>query len=96
MGPTKLTVEAPQRTSCVYPPATRRRTDPVPVTSNIARIYPFQVKLSATATGLRTDSKAQAEQVRSVAVQRVGPRIGRVPADVMEHIDEAVRLHLAL
>lgn len=68
----------------------------VPVTSNIARIYPFQVKLSATATGLRTDSKAQAEQVRSVAVQRVGPRIGRVPADVMEHIDEAVRLHLAL
>lgn len=68
----------------------------VPVTSNVAQVYPFQVKLSAGVTGLRTDSKAQAEQVRSVAVQRIGPRIGRVPADVMKHIDEALRLHLAL
>lgn len=68
----------------------------VPVTSNVARVHPFQVKLIAEATGLRTDSKAQAEQVRSVAVQRIGPRIGRVPAEVMEQIDEALRLHLAL
>jgi mRNA interferase MazF len=68
----------------------------VPVTSNVARIYPFQVKLSAKATGLRTDSKAQAEQVRSLAVQRVGRRLGRVPADVMGQVDEALRLHLAL
>src|SRR5579863_7965526 len=68
----------------------------IPVTSNVARVYPFQVKLSAVATGLRTDSKAQAEQVRSVPVQRMGPRIGRVPADLMEEIDEALRLHLAL
>jgi len=68
----------------------------VPLTSNLARVYPFQVKLSAKATGLRTGSKAQAEQVRSVAVQRIGPRLGRVPADLMEDIDEALRLHLAL
>ena len=68
----------------------------VPVTSNVARVYPFQVKLSAEATGLRTESKAQAEQVRSVAVQRMGPRVGRVPADLMEEIDEALRIHLAL
>jgi mRNA interferase MazF len=68
----------------------------VPLTSNVARVYPFQVKLSAKATGLRTDSKAQAEQVRSIAVQRVGARVGRVPADVMERLDEALRLHLAL
>ncbi len=68
----------------------------VPVTSNVSRVYPFQVKLSTKATGLRTESKAQAEQVRSVAVQRIGPRVGRVPADLMEQIDEALRLHLAL
>lgn len=68
----------------------------VPVTSSVARIYPFQVKLLAEATGLRVDSKAQAEQVRSVAVQRVGPRVGRVPADLMEQLDEALRLHLAV
>jgi mRNA interferase MazF len=68
----------------------------VPVTSNVAQVYPFQVALSAQTTGLRTDSKAQAEQVRSVAVRRVGRRLGRVPGDVMEQLDEALRLHLAL
>ncbi|HET6915764.1 MAG TPA: type II toxin-antitoxin system PemK/MazF family toxin [Acidimicrobiales bacterium] len=68
----------------------------VPVTSNVRQVYPFQVKLSTKATGLRAESKAQAEQVRSVAVQRIGPRVGRVPADLMEQVDEALRLHLAL
>jgi len=68
----------------------------VPVTSNIRRIYPFQVRLPAGATGMRQDSKAQAEQVRSVAVERLGERVGMVPAAIMLHIDEALRLHLAL
>jgi mRNA interferase MazF len=68
----------------------------VPVTSNVARVYPFQVELTAKSTGLRTNSKAQAEQVRSVAVQRVGPRVGRVPAEIMGQLEEALRLHLAL
>ncbi len=68
----------------------------VPVTTNINKIYPFQVLLLATETGLREDSKAQAEQVRSVAVQRVGTRIGVVPAAAMAELDNALRLHLAL
>jgi mRNA interferase MazF len=68
----------------------------VPVTSNVARVYPFQVKLPAKATGLRTGSKAQVEQVRSVAVQLVGPRVGRRSAQIMEQLDEALVLHLAL
>ena len=68
----------------------------VPVTSNIRRVHPFQVLLLARATGLRHDSKAQAEQVRSVAVQRLGPRVGSLPPAIMEKLDEALRLHLAL
>jgi mRNA interferase MazF len=68
----------------------------VPVTSNVAQVHPFQVRLPAQTTGLRTDSKAQAEQVHSVAVQRVGRRLGRLPPDVMGQLDEALRLHLAL
>jgi mRNA interferase MazF len=68
----------------------------LPITSNTERVYPFQVLLTAATTGLQQDSKAQAEQVRSVAVQRVGELIGQVPAAVMLDIDEALRLHLAL
>ena len=68
----------------------------VPVTSNTDRIFPFQTFLPAAATGLRQDSKAQAEQVRSIAVERLGAVLGRVPADVMAHLDDALRLHLHL
>lgn len=68
----------------------------VPVTSNVARVYPFQVLLPASETGLDRDSKAQAEQVRSIDVVRVGGRIGRLPSDLMHDLDEALRLHLDL
>ncbi len=68
----------------------------VPVTSNVARIYPFQVLLPAGKCGIATDSKAQAEQIRSVAVDRLRERVGRVPAALMAQLDEALRLHLAL
>ena len=68
----------------------------VPVTSNVSRVLPFQVLLPADAVGLRVDSKAQAEQVRSVAVEGLGPAVGRVPAQVMAQLDDALRLHLQL
>jgi mRNA interferase MazF len=68
----------------------------VPVTSNVERIYPFQVLLTAEATGLARDSKAQAEQVRSVAVERVGERLGTLTTRDIAALDEALRLHLAL
>ncbi|MEA2685239.1 MAG: mRNA interferase MazF [Actinomycetota bacterium] len=68
----------------------------VPVTSNTGRVYPFQVLLPAAEAGLERDSKAQAEQIRSVAVERVGRRVGRLPADLLVALDEALRLHLAL
>lgn len=68
----------------------------VPVTSNVERTFPFQVLLPAQETGLRLDSKAQAEQVRSVAVERVGPAVGRVPPTLMAELDKALRLHLQL
>lgn len=68
----------------------------VPVTSNVERVYPFQVLLEADVAGLAHDSKAQAEQVRSVAVERIGRSVGFVPAPVMTQLDQALRLHLDL
>jgi len=68
----------------------------VPVSSNVTRVYPFQVLLPAESSGLDRDSKAQAEQVRSVSIERVRERLGSVPAPLMLELDEALRLHLAL
>lgn len=68
----------------------------VPVTSNVSRIYPFQVMLPADQTGLPRNSKAQAEQVRSIAVERVGSRVGQLPPALVADLDDALRLHLDL
>ena len=68
----------------------------VPITSNLRRVYPFQVRLPARDCGLPRDSKAQAEQVRSVAIERFDIRVGRVPKKTMDNIDAALRLHLNL
>ncbi len=68
----------------------------VPVTSDTARSYPFQVLLPARQTGLPHDSKAQAEQVRSVAVERIGNRLGQLPASLSTELDQALRVHLGL
>ena len=66
------------------------------MTSNIERVYPFQVLLPAAETGLGRDSKAQAEQIRSIAVEQLDVRLGVVPNAFLLDIDEALRLHLGL
>ncbi|MFZ5869916.1 MAG: type II toxin-antitoxin system PemK/MazF family toxin [Actinomycetota bacterium] len=68
----------------------------VPVTSNTGRVYAFQTLLRAVDTGLQVDSKAQAEQVRAVSVERIGPVVGRLPGRLQAELDEALRLHLQL
>jgi mRNA interferase MazF len=68
----------------------------LPITSNVTRVYPFQVLIPAGTAGLDRDSKAQAEQIRSVAFERVGELLGQAPASIMESVDAALRLHLAL
>jgi mRNA interferase MazF len=68
----------------------------VPVTSNVSHIYPFQFVLPAARCGLHRDSKAQAEQIRSVAVARIGRCVGVLPADLLTQLDGVLRLHLGL
>ncbi|GAA2275377.1 type II toxin-antitoxin system toxin endoribonuclease MazF9 [Streptomyces atrovirens] len=68
----------------------------VPLTSNTTRILSFQVFLRADESRLPKDSKAQCEQVRAVAPERLLQRVGAVPRQRMADIDVALRRHLAL
>lgn len=68
----------------------------VPLTSNTEKIYLFQVALPKGRTGLKKDSKTQAEQIRSLDVTRIGPMLGMVPPDLMAEIDETLKLQLGL
>jgi len=69
----------------------------VPLTSNTDRIFPFEVLLKAAATGLPKDSKALAQQIRTLDKARLAARrAGSLkPADTLS-LDAALRLHLAL
>jgi len=68
----------------------------VPLTSNVHAVYPFQVLLGRGETGLALDSKAQAEQVRSISTERIVRTLGAVPAALMSRVDDALRFHLSL
>jgi mRNA interferase MazF len=68
----------------------------VPITSNTDRVFPFQVLLPAGPSGLNRDSKAQAEQVRAVAVERLSRRLGALSPAQLAALDVALRLHLSL
>ncbi len=69
----------------------------VPLSSNVERIFAFQVLLPAEVTSLSRDSKAQAEQVRALAFERFDPHpLGSLPAEYLQALDNALRLHLAL
>jgi len=69
----------------------------VPLTSNVAVVHPFQVLVPAGAAGLDRTSKAQAEQVRAIAVERLGARpVGALAPELLAALDDALRLHLSL
>ncbi len=69
----------------------------LPVTSNVARVYPFEVFLAAAESGLPKDSKIQAQQIRTIAKERIsGNAIGKLSKEKCREADAAIRLHLNL
>lgn len=68
----------------------------VPLTSRTDNVYLFQVLISAGEAGLPVDSKAQAEQVRTVSVARLRTRMGRVAPTTSAKVDRALRIYLGL
>lgn len=69
----------------------------VPLSSNVEHVRTFQVFLPADVTRLNRDSKAQAEQVRAIAVERLAPEpLSSLPTSYLRSLDAALRLHLAL
>ncbi len=69
----------------------------LPVTSKVTVVRSFEVVLPAARTGLRQDSKALAQQIRTISKARIsGKRLGQAPGELMQLVDRAVKLHLDL
>lgn len=69
----------------------------VPLTSNTRGRGRMHVVLRPTKlNGLRTPSKAQVEQIRSIDVGRLKSTVGRLGPSDLQAIDEAIRYHVAV
>ena len=68
----------------------------IPLSGRVETVYPFQALVASETAGMPEDTKAHAEQVRSISVERVGPKLGMVPAVEMAEVDRALRMQLGL
>ena len=67
-----------------------------PITSNVTRVYSFEVEVSAGIGGLKARSKVMVNQTRAVDKVRLIKRLGNLPDKIMEEIDNALKLHFGL
>ena len=68
----------------------------IPITSNIDRIFSFEVFIPKGEANLPKDSKAKADQIRTIDKARLAKRIGTLSDKYVQEIDIALMLHLDL
>jgi len=70
----------------------------VPLTSQIARVYPFEVLLIQEDSNLLKDSKAQCNQIRTISKERlIGQKpAGKITDAMMIKVHNAIKLHLEI
>ena len=69
----------------------------LPITSNVSRVYPFEIALETGEAGLPKASKIQAQQIRTIAKERfIGESLGQLDNAKLAMVDLAIKLHLAL
>jgi mRNA interferase MazF len=67
----------------------------LPITSNVTRVYPFEVLLNPEDSGLSKPSKVQAHQVRTISKQRItSDAVGSLSEEIMQLVNAALKLHL--
>ena len=66
----------------------------VPVSSTVSKIYPVEVFLSKGEANLQNDSKAKADQIRTVDKRRLGNEIGKLSSSKIEELESAILIHL--
>jgi mRNA interferase MazF len=69
----------------------------LPITSNVERVYPFEILLQVGDSGLSLPSKVQAQQIRTISKQRImSDVIGSLSEELMRLVETAIKLHLNL
>ena len=69
----------------------------IPITtSTIKKIYPFEVGIPKGTGNLKEDSRARANQIRTIDKKRVISIIGHLPDDLIRQVEAAIKIHLSL
>ncbi len=68
----------------------------LPITSSTAKIYPFEVFLPQGEGNLTADSKAKANQIRTIDKLRLKKRFGKISKEKLNEIEEAILIHLEI
>jgi mRNA interferase MazF len=68
----------------------------LPITSNTTFVADFEVFIPKGVANLPKDSKAKADQIRTLDKQRLVKKIGKLPASFSPEIKKAIQLHLDL
>ena len=67
-----------------------------PITSNVTKVYSFEVEIPAGTGGLRTHSKVMVNQTRAVDKLRLLKKLGHLQGQMMIDVDQALKLHYDL
>ena len=69
----------------------------LPITSNVTKVYLFEILLQPLESRLAKPSKIQAQQIRTIAKQRINSSmVGSLKESLMQLVDTAIKLHLSL
>jgi mRNA interferase MazF len=71
---------------------TQNRVQVVPLTSNATRIYPAEARVSLNGVA----HKAMADQIRTVAKERISDLAGSLALADVQAVERAIKLQLAL
>ena len=68
----------------------------IPMTSNVNKVYPFEVIIAVNESGLTKISKAQCHQIRTISKNRILKQKiqGVVGKSILSKINLALKLHL--
>jgi mRNA interferase MazF len=67
-----------------------------PITSNVTKVYSFEVEILPREGGLRSRSKVMVNQTRAVDKIRLIKKLGQLSETSMSNINEALKLHYDL
>jgi mRNA interferase MazF len=67
-----------------------------PITSNVKRVYSFEVEIPVGMGGLKIHSKIMIHQTRAVDKIRIIKKLGQLTSFIMAEVDQALIIHYDL